>query len=52
MKLWTDLLLEEGQGLTEYTLILGMIVAVAAAGLTAVGPKVAALYTDTNEKFK
>lgn len=51
MKLWTDLLLEEGQGLTEYSLILGIMVIAAAAGLLAVGPKVVSLYNDTNSRF-
>lgn len=51
MKLLTSLLLEEGQGLTEYSLILGILVVAAAAGLLVVGPKVISLYTDTQAKF-
>lgn len=51
MKLWTDLLIEEGQGLTEYALILGILVVAAATGLMVVGPKVVSLYADTNAKF-
>lgn len=51
MKLWTDLLVEEGQGLTEYSLILGILVVAAAAGLLAVGPKIVSLYTGVESKF-
>ena len=45
MKLITG---NSGQGLTEYGLVLGLLVAAAAAGLLLAGQRAVQLYTDSN----
>lgn len=46
MKLLTMLLLEDGQGLTEYALILVAAIIAAVAALTAVGSNLHSFYYD------
>ncbi|WP_418789994.1 Flp family type IVb pilin [Phosphitispora sp. TUW77] len=49
MKLIVRLFSENsGQGLTEYGLVLGLLVVAAAGGLLLAGQKVAQLYIDSN----
>lgn len=45
--LWSD----QGQSLTEYGLILALFVVAVVGALAVLGPKVTALYADTNSKF-
>ncbi len=52
MKLLSALLLEDGQGLNEYSLILGLLVVAAASGLAIAGTKIIALYNDTRAEIE
>ena len=42
---------EEGQGMTEYGLILGVIVVIAVGVMFAFGDKITAIFTRTGEKL-
>lgn len=45
-RLWTD---EEGQGMTEYGLILAIIAVAAIAVLVTLGPKIVAFFSDAED---
>lgn len=51
LKLLSGLLLEDGQGLTEYVFILSAVVMIVAGMLALVGPIVSALYIEANNRF-
>jgi pilus assembly protein Flp/PilA len=42
---------EEGQGMVEYGLLLALIAVVVIAALQALGPKVAGIFTEVEEKL-
>ncbi len=42
---------ENGQGMVEYGLILGLIALAAVAAVTLLGPKISALFTNAGTKF-
>lgn len=42
---------EEGQGMVEYALIIALIAIVAAVGLTALGPKIDAMFDAISAKL-
>jgi pilus assembly protein Flp/PilA len=42
---------EEGQGMTEYGLILGLIALAVVGALILLGPKIAAIFTNVNNKL-
>ncbi|MFZ5639556.1 MAG: Flp family type IVb pilin [Bacillota bacterium] len=44
-----SLLEESGQGLTEYSVLLAILVIIVAAGLVMLGPKLLNLYVTTND---
>lgn len=46
--LWSN----QGQGMTEYGLILALFVAAVVGAMAVMGPKVAALFADTNNRFE
>lgn len=46
--LWSN----KGQGMTEYGLILGLFVAAVVGAMAVMGPRVAALFAETNNKFE
>ncbi len=42
---------EEGQGMVEYGLIIGLIAVVVIVALVALGPKIRDMFNDVNEEF-
>ena len=42
---------EEGQGMVEYGLIIGLIAVVVIVALVALGPKIRDMFNDVNEKI-
>ena len=42
---------EEGQGMVEYGLIIGLIAVVVIVALVALGPKIRDMFNDVNEKL-
>ncbi len=47
-KMMDTLLCEEGQGMVEYGLILGLVAVAAITALVALGPKILALFNKAN----
>jgi len=47
-QMWSD---DDGQGLVEYGLLLGIITVAAIVGIVLIGPKVAGYFTTTNNNL-
>ena len=47
-RIWND---EDGQGMVEYGLIIGLIAIVVIVALAALGPKIAAMFNKVNEEL-